>query len=328
VLATARAIHVARGEMMRPVRGAERIAGGVLRLLPPQLAPAASLAAVLRAPAAVPPLTLSVATRGDLEVSERALRASIFKPTDGILASFNRRLSIPISVALIRLVRMNANAMSALIIALGLWAGWLFAAGDYTSGVLAALVSLAASVLDGCDGELARLQYTESAVGCWIDTIGDYTYYAAIFAGLTVGSVRATGWDGFWWIGAALAAGLLLTLSLLIVLRRRITAGRPEQLNTNAKAHFYATGKRWAWLVAKLSNCATRAMMPYGIVAFAAADLLPALLALAALGANVYWISLAVELRGLLAHWRSGGTESSAASDSPVATCGSMPRLT
>jgi hypothetical protein len=134
-----------------------------------------------------------------------------------------------------------------------------------------------------------------------VDTIGDYTYYIAIFAGLTVGSARATGWSGFWWLGASVAAGLFLTFALLIVLRGRITAGRPEQLNANAKAHFYRSGKRWKWLVAKLSNCATRANMPYGILVLAVLNLLPVVLVLAVIGAHVYWISLAVELRRLLA---------------------------
>ena len=59
--------------------------------------------------------------------------------------------------------------------------------------MLGAFLSLAASVLDGCDGEIARLKYQESALGCWIETFGDYSYYIAIFIGLTVGAVRADG---------------------------------------------------------------------------------------------------------------------------------------
>ena len=74
-------------------------------------------------------------------------------------------------------------------------------------GVLGAFLSLAASVLDGCDGEIARLKYQESALGCWIETFGDYSYYLAIFVGLTVGAVARTGWPGFYWLGAHLARG-------------------------------------------------------------------------------------------------------------------------
>jgi phosphatidylglycerophosphate synthase len=301
VLRPARADDPACDEAVREVRPDGR-STGVYRMMPARLESPDALIAALRARTAAPPLTFSVTTPGELASAERALRASLVKPTDGWLAVFNRRLSIPLSVALIRLTRLNANAMSALILVLGIAAGWLFSRGDYASGLLAALVSWASSVLDGCDGELARLQYTESAFGCWVDTLGDYTYYVAIFTGLTVGSVRASGSPVYWWVGAALGAGLLLTFLLLIVLRRRITAGRPEQLNANAKAHFYRSGKRWQWLVAKLSNCATRATMPYGILALAAANLLPVLLVLGAIGTQIYWLSLTVELRRLLAN--------------------------
>jgi phosphatidylglycerophosphate synthase len=245
-------------------------------------------------------LSMFVATQDDVAVAERRLRDSIFKPTDGRLGRFNRRISIPISVFLIRWLRLSPHAMSAFIILLGLWAGWILSRGNYLAGLTGALVSLAASVLDGCDGELARLQYKESSFGCWFDTIGDYAYYAAVFGGLTVGAARQTAWPGVWWICLVFGAGTLLTFLLLILLRWRITDGRPERLRAAAKAHFYGRGRKWMWLVAKLSTCATRATMPYGILGFAILGLLPAVVVLGAIGAQIYWISLALELRRLL----------------------------
>jgi phosphatidylglycerophosphate synthase len=245
-------------------------------------------------------LSLRTNTANDLTTAERRLRQSIFKPTDGPLGRFNRRISIPISIALIRMMRLSAHAMTGFVLAASLYAGWLFSRGDYVSGVLAALVSWAASVLDGCDGELARLQHTDSAFGCWLDTLADYAYYVSIFAGLVVGVTRGTDWRGFWWIGAALLIGVLFTLGLLILLRGRITGGHPERLRTTANAHFENAGKTWTVWASKLSMCATRATMPYGLLVFAVLNLLPAFVVLAAFGANVYWISLALQLKGLL----------------------------
>jgi phosphatidylglycerophosphate synthase len=303
------------------VAGDDSAHTGVYRALPDGIARPITLATELtraggRSPAAAPPaaetrapLSLSVATHAELAMAEQRLRESIFKPTDGPLGRLNRRISMPISLGLIRWMRFSANAMSVLIIGLGLYAGWLFSRGDYVGGVLAALVSWAASVLDGCDGELARLQYTDSPFGCWLDTLGDYVYYLAIFIGLTIGAVRQTGWAGFWWIGGAMLAGMLLTFGLLILLRERITNGQPDRLRTAAKAHFYGSSKRWTRLVAWVSNVATRATMPYGIVGFAVLDLLPGVVVLGAIGAQIYWICLAVELRRLLllASPRDGG---------------------
>jgi phosphatidylglycerophosphate synthase len=242
-----------------------------------------------------------VRTPFEVAAAERRLRASIFKPTDGPLGSFNRRLSIPISIALIRIARLSPHIMSLAVMLLGVYAGWLFARGTYLVGVAAALLSWAASVLDGCDGELARLQYKDSAFGCWVDTVGDYVYYFAVFAGLTVGTVRHTGGSRVALAaGAALGIGVLLTVTLLTLLRWRTTGGRPERLRTQTRAHFDATGSRWARLVGPLSNCATRATMPYGILALALIGQLPVVFVLATIGAQAYWIILAMQYRKLV----------------------------
>ncbi len=244
-------------------------------------------------------LALRFTTADELQAAERVIRRSIFKHTDAKIARFNRRMSLPISVALIP-TPLTANQLSVALVAMGLYAAWLFSIGHYWAGVLGGFLSLAASVLDGCDGEIARLKFQESALGCWIETVGDYTYYIAIFVGLTVGAVRHTGSHAFYWIGALALSGTLLAFALLIFLRSRITAGRPEKLHAIARERFKAQPTPWSRLIWRISFVATRAAMPYGIMAFALLDALPAIVVLAAIGANVYWISIAVRLRDLL----------------------------
>jgi phosphatidylglycerophosphate synthase len=156
-------------------------------------------------------------------------------------------------------------------------------------------------VLDGCDGEIARLKYQESALGCWIETFGDYSYYIAIFIGLTVGAVRQTHYEAFYWIGGLALGGTLLAFALLIYLRSRITAGQPEKLHAIARDRFRAGGSSfWSRIVWRVSFVATRAAMPYGIMAFALVGALPGIVILAAIGANIYWIAITIKLRHLL----------------------------
>ena len=239
----------------------------------------------------------------DLARAETDIRRSVYKMTDPYLARLNRRMSLPISMWLLR-TPLTANQLSVLLVILGFAAGWLFSLGTYATGVAAAALSLAASILDGSDGEIARLKYQESSFGCWVETLGDYTYYVAILVGLTIGSVRYTEAPVFYRFGAIALAGALITFALLIFLRQRITNGQPEKLQSTAKAHFYASKQKWAWLVAKLSFCATRSTMPYGIMVFGLLGILPGILVLAAIGANVYWISLLIRLRQMLAQVR------------------------
>jgi len=244
-------------------------------------------------------LALRIGTAAELPAAEQTIRRSSYKHTDNTLARFNRRISLPISVALIP-TPLTANQLSILLVGVGFYSAWLFSLGHYVTGVIAAFLSLAASILDGCDGEIARLKYQESALGCWIETFGDYSYYIAIFIGLTIGAVRTTRVDAFYWIGGLALCGTLVSFALLIFLRTRITAGRPERLHAIAAERFKAEPTFWSRLIWRLSFTATRSAMPYGIFAFALVNALPGIVVLAAIGSNVYWISLVVKLRALM----------------------------
>ena len=244
-------------------------------------------------------LAMRVTSASDLPAAEETLRRSSYKATDALIARWNRRVSLPISIALIP-TPLTANQLSVMLVGIGLYAGWLFGTGHYLAGVVGAFLSLAASVLDGCDGEIARLKYEESALGCWIETFGDYSYYIAIFIGLTIGAVRNTGWEGFYWLGGAALTGLLITFGLLIYLRTRITEGQPEQLHSIARKRFKSEPTIWSRVIWRIQFVATRAAMPYGIMALALVGLLPVVVVLAAIGSNVYWISIIVKLRDLL----------------------------
>lgn len=244
-------------------------------------------------------LALRVDAREDAIRADQVMRLATYKSTDAKVARFNRRLSLPLSIALLR-TPLTANMMSVFVAVLGLWSAVLFADGHYLTGVAGGCLSLAASILDGCDGEIARLKYQESALGCWLETIGDYSYYLAIFVGLALGAVRQTGWAGFQALGAAGLSGTLLSFMLLIYLRQRITNGRPETLHAVARDRFRAEPSLWSRVIWRVSFVATRAAMPYGILALALLDVLPLVVVLCAIGANVYWISLVLKLRQLL----------------------------
>jgi FKBP-type peptidyl-prolyl cis-trans isomerase FkpA len=224
----------------------------------------------------------------------------MFKPTDGVLARFNRRMSLQLSLLLVR-TPVTANQISVGILFLGFCSAWLFSRGSYATSLLAAIMSLAASILDGCDGEVARLKYQESAFGCWLETIGDYTYYFAIFIGITIGAVRSTGRLFFYDLGLAAIGGAMVTACLLLLLRQKMTAAQPERFGAASKAHFVADGAGWARFLAWLSVCGTRAVMPYGILILAIVGLTPAVIVLAAIGANLYWIALTTRMRTMLA---------------------------
>lgn len=101
------------------------------------------------------------------------------------------------------------------------------------------------------------------------------------------------------WLGGIALAGTLLSFGLFISLRSRITAGRPEQLR-GRQARFKSEPTFWSRLVWRLSFVATRAAMPYGIMALALVYALPGVVVFAATGANVCWVSLVMKMGHLL----------------------------
>ncbi len=257
-------------------------------------------------------LQVRVASPVDLSAAEREIRAAVFKPTDHNLARFNRRMSLPISVALLR-TPITANQFSIGLLFLGLYSAWLFSQGSYLTGVAAAALSLAASILDGCDGEIARLKHQESNFGCWLETVTDYTYYVAIFAGMTIGAVRYTGWTGFYVIGLLAMLGLAAAVMLLLYLRHRMTRHAPSRFAGTLKGKFKEGAGKFTLFLAKLSNVATRAQMPYGIMGLALLGALPLVVILCAIGANTYWMALAWKLRALIGEERRAAALSGAA---------------
>jgi phosphatidylglycerophosphate synthase len=117
----------------------------------------------------------------------RQLRANS-AATDGPLAHWiDRRFSLRVSRWLARHTRVRPNQITLFGTCVGLVAAAAFSVGTYWSGVTGALLFLCATILDGCDGEVARLTFSESAFGQKFDVITDNIVHVAIFIGLALG---------------------------------------------------------------------------------------------------------------------------------------------
>ena len=105
-----------------------------------------------------------VLTEADGGAAEEKLNRWLVKPTDGLFARFNRRVSVPISRQLFKWP-VTPNMVSLFTLAVGVVSGFFFACEGYWNTVFAAVLSVSASILDGCDGEVARLKLQESEFG-------------------------------------------------------------------------------------------------------------------------------------------------------------------
>lgn len=149
-----------------------------------------------------------VDTEAERREAQRLLRKSLGKVADDgyVAANLNRPLSTRLTARLASTaIRPNQISIAAFLLAL--MAAGLFATGTYRWGVLGALLLQGSSILDGVDGELARLKYLSTPYGAWLDTILDRYADVAVAVGVTVAAAQATdGSDILVWIGGVVAA--------------------------------------------------------------------------------------------------------------------------
>jgi len=108
--------------------------------------------------------------------------------TDGWLAHrLDRHISLRLSLWLARHTRVRPNQITVAGTTVGLLAAVLLGRGTYWTGLAGTLLFLCATIIDGCDGEVARLKFAESAFGAKFDVITDNIVHVAIFIGLAVG---------------------------------------------------------------------------------------------------------------------------------------------
>lgn len=121
-----------------------------------------------------------------LRRAERQLVWSLRKSADGIAAKLlNRHISLPISWLLCR-TPVHPNHVTVVAFLCALAGGISLGQGGYAAGVIGMLLVELGSIVDGIDGELARLKFLFSRTGQWLDTVADdlgnvaYTTGAAI----------------------------------------------------------------------------------------------------------------------------------------------------
>ena len=134
-----------------------------------------------------------VDTPGASAHAEHMLFEACRKPVDGLVARhFNRNISLFVSRRL-KDLPIHPNAVSVFNMLLGVAAAFAVMHPTYGWLLLGALLLEANSVLDGVDGELARVRLQESKRGEWLDTLADDGSNILFFLGLSIGAAQLPG---------------------------------------------------------------------------------------------------------------------------------------
>ena len=127
------------------------------------------------------------------EAEKRLMRDQGRKTRDGpVSRHFNRPVSRLISRYLAR-TSVTPNQISLISWMLSCVAAGLMAMSGYPALAVGGMLAQLASIIDGCDGEIARLKYLQSEFGGWFDAVLDRYADAVLLFGLMWHEYAATG---------------------------------------------------------------------------------------------------------------------------------------
>ena len=142
------------------------------------------------------------------------LFSQVTKATSGpVSRHLNARMSIPVSKLLIQ-TGISPHLVTVLfVMPPGLAGAWLISRPDeYPGFALAGVLWQLAAVLDRCDGEIARVQLSESKFGAWFDTLTDNFAYLCAYLGFLFGIQRIYGDQPLYLYLALSAVGALFVI--------------------------------------------------------------------------------------------------------------------
>ena len=204
-----------------------------------------------------------------------------FVRTDGLLDRYlNRKCSRYLTRIFLR-TSISPNSITLIALSTGLLSAAIFLHGTYTAGILAALLFQLSSILDCCDGEVARIKNLESSFGDFFDVFADNTVHVAIVVSIAWVAYLAQG-------SLYLLLGLIAVIGILIDFLVMFRSSQPEIIDRlgNCRISAPKSNSRIDYLLAGLAN------RDFSIIVFilAVAGKLEWFIWLAAFGSHTYWI--------------------------------------
>lgn len=128
---------------------------------------------------------INVDSEETIKKAERKLLSILEKASDGPVSRYlNRPISTKISKYLVK-TNITPSCISFLSFSMCCIATLFFFLGGYINLVIGAVLAQMSSIIDGCDGEVARLKFQVTEFGKWFDAVLDRYADAFLLFGLT-----------------------------------------------------------------------------------------------------------------------------------------------
>ncbi len=131
----------------------------------------------------------------DAKEAEECLVSSLSmqkRETDSLIARyFDRNISLFFTKRFIH-TRITPNQITLIGMSIGLIGAFLLSLPYYSTQLIGSFLFLCCVIIDGMDGEIARLKLKESAFGHYLDIITDNIVHIAVFIGMGFGLYKRT----------------------------------------------------------------------------------------------------------------------------------------
>lgn len=211
-----------------------------------------------------------LSSRREIPSCERSFLRHNGKSQDGLVSRhLNRRISRWLSRRLLQLP-LTPSTWSALIFALPLAASIMIARGTYSGFIIGCAVYQLYSILDGCDGEIARAKFLQSEFGRRLDSFCDLLGNMLLAVSLGVGLARQAHEplrSEWFYLAEGIAAAVLIATSEGIVFARRTRGetGRAPSGRWNGalyqrhhefleRSGILVLGEKFAWWLVQLTK--------------------------------------------------------------------------
>lgn len=133
-----------------------------------------------------------------LEYAKNKMLKSLEKPTDGIISKYiNRKISKRITARMVN-TNLTPTQITIMSFIMALASAASFSLGEYKYLIIGGILAQASSIIDGCDGEVARLKFLTTDYGAFVDSVLDRYADGIMILGLIIGYWMLYGGISVW----------------------------------------------------------------------------------------------------------------------------------
>ena len=190
-------------------------------------------------------------TVGEVAAARDWLLRGLVRDAEGFISRhLERRLSLALTRRLV-VARITPNAMTLVSLAVGLLGAPFFLSAEWAYQLTGSMLLLTHSILDGCDGELARLKFLESRTGALLDFWGDNLVHVVVFGHMAVGWALAV--DAVWPLLLGVLAVTGTAAAALSMMSRQATRTREFGVDLTGRVTKALANRDFIYLVILLA---------------------------------------------------------------------------